>query len=1307
MKKCGLIAVCGFITLVYAVIAQANAKIDPYFNIDKNGRSPILKSIQNLAGENVVSIIIKAASANSVVGYIKQHNGSVHTIINDVITADLPVKAVQGLSELKDVIYIETSKPMQMNLDISAEMVGATAVHDGSMGEISYTGKDVIIGIVDSGIDWQHEVFINENGESRIISIWDQTISDVEGFNAPAEILDSYGFECTNDQIQHETCPSYDDVGHGTHVAGIVAGRHAIYNGIAPDAELIVVKVAGKPENDELTPTIEEMSIVSNRVIDGINYIFKKAAAIGKPAVVNLSMGTHYGAHDGTSLIESAIDSFLEGSLGRSIVVSAGNSRNQTENYTAGLHAGANINDSSRAFEFYGLAPKYHSVIIDVWQPEDSDLSFAIGVDNYDSYEITDYVGSGDVYNGVSSDGNLNILIDASEDTNILNNKKHVIIYISALNGNEGVDISDAYYTFDLIALGSGSFDSWIVSGGAAFAKREGFFSRSGIDYLAGDSQFSVVIPATASNVISVASYASRNNFYDLSYSFLKWDGYEFTNVGDISPFSSIGPTKAPERTGQKPEITAPGEWIVSAMSGDATAYLMGLNFPTDYDYRFVALSGTSMAAPHVTGAIALLLNKNAELSQSDIEMLLARNAYVTDYTGAVPNNEWGYGVLNILNTLKNFDNTDLETPLPVSEDSIPEVEFNRMDNSRINPGSGGGCQLIGQHIDNTPTFIILFLVATIFILLRRSNGMNVKQVIIIYFLVITSLVAGCTSRGNINDDNLSVLPSDGVLNIGEEGLQIDLDNMFAIYYTFNMDAYEEILLMIPLKHFYPGEVLEVGPDNFLSKNMDQAALIINKYSKPVSDLSGNTPELDNSWISVKGELTLEKTSVVNGGPLVATLSDVVLRQTDISAGVIDREGSEYSISGRINTSVTGGGTDGPVITEYSPASGGLGTEIIMKGFNIHGGDLTIGFDNCQEDFPYESISSYEIKVVITGMCDDTHFNINNSTSSYYVKQYFQKKEPKVYKVDLPDSVTGLEKAVLDEANSKLFILFGAADKLHVYSLVEKKFVDSVPYPLPMGAISTFDIDPSGNYLIIASGGNLYLLDKEDQVVKSLILPDNIWARDIVLNSSDFGLILTSSNGSYSNQKLAVLDVNSWAVSFPEDLTLQSSLWGKAVFIPRYDRNIVAIQEHDHSPRDITVIQSLDDGSYSLLGYSNYYSCNDLTMLPISNEMWICSSVNDYYLNEVRNSEYYDHSLSYVFLPDETQLVALSDKGVLNIYDYTTGDTLVSSISFYKEGDISLSNYKFLDSDKKNLILLSQKSLFHIEYQELVSWINN
>ena len=532
------------------------------------------------------------------------------------------------LQQLKSIRTASFSQRLHPHLNVSTPMIHIPQTRL----QHKVDGRGVLIGVIDTGIDYRHPAFRNEDGTTRIKAIVDYSLPATPGEKNPPKLF--YEHEI-NKALKDDTVLGHEDeVGHGTHVAGIALGNNRApfnklsrYQGVAPRAELIMVKGLRKNSGD----------FDSGDVLDGIIFVHNLAKKLKKPYVLNLSLGGHRGGHNGSSLLERAIDVFSgKGKPGRSVVVSAGNEG------IVPIHASGWLRPPDKAKIQIQIpidskiTKEDESVLLECWFPEKAQPSlylispgglrfgpFGIKKETDTPTRTTEGVVSVH-YNRQNFKGISHQL------TIVLSNDPKASPSIPLERGNWTIEISGDVPRYDL----------WLVDATS---------STLGRVELAGPltQEMLIGVPGAANGAITVGSFNSRSGWANQLGSTSQFP----VKTGDISDFSSPGPTLDGR---PKPEIVAPGIFIASPASAFANSSEASLM----HDGPYLVSQGTSQAAPHVAGTIALLLQKRPDLDTPGIRQLLLQNATTDQFTkeGAVYHRKWGFGKLHALNVLRSLE---------------------------------------------------------------------------------------------------------------------------------------------------------------------------------------------------------------------------------------------------------------------------------------------------------------------------------------------------------------------------------------------------------------------------------------------------------------------------------------------------------------------------------------------------------------------------------------------------------------------------------------------------------------------------
>jgi subtilisin family serine protease len=540
-----------------------------------------------------VEVIGDAEPASAINGLIELgfHPGSSVAPETRSASGSIRIDRLPELDNQDERAYVEAAHVVRPELDVSVSEAMNLAAHGGSAG--GWTGAGVIVGIVDQGVDVTHPSLCRADGTTRILALWDQSANGVT--SNPAS--HTYGNEWTSGDIDHHLTmgvafPSTDNTGHGTAVAGIVAGnglappRHT-YVGVAPEADLVVVKLG----------TQQHSFAATDHVVDAIDYVRATAAGYEQRAVVNVSQGAQIGSHDQHDQIERDLAKRFGSDPDCIVVTSAGNTGMECQ------HARALVSDGAFV-DFVIEVPPYGgpSVVADIWY----DLS-----DQYDVEVIDTSANSSGPINGTSfARGQLQDLWTVAGTPNKASTFASRIV-VSLLTVSGTGNVRDGWWTIRVYGKHTPSgrpIDVWLERGWEQPRFRS-FVDRT----------CTVTAPAACPGVIAVSGY-------DLS-----------PTLGTFDHESGL----APDRRGNGlTMIAAPGRPVTAPT---AAGHSVALHHP---------VCGTSFAAAHVSGAIALMLQAAPSLSRNDVLECLTAQARLDGDTAAGPAEGWGAGKLDIAGAL-------------------------------------------------------------------------------------------------------------------------------------------------------------------------------------------------------------------------------------------------------------------------------------------------------------------------------------------------------------------------------------------------------------------------------------------------------------------------------------------------------------------------------------------------------------------------------------------------------------------------------------------------------------------------------
>lgn len=546
----------------------------------------------------------------------------------------VPEIQMERLAQIEQIEYVEKPKRLFFS-DLQGSTVSCFAPGGALYREL--TGQGVLVAVIDSGISYWNGDFRNPDGSTRIRFLWDQVV----GEEYSAEEIDA-ALAAGNRQAALQLVPSIDTSGHGTAVAGIAAGnggeRGAAYAGIARESDLLIVRL-GTPRADSFPRTTELMR--------ALTYSVNKARELAMPLAVNLSFGNTYGAHNGSSLLERFLDNISE--IGRTVVcVGSGNEGASGGHVGGSLRTdgafGRRVEDDLRVD---GVSGRYAggnsrptgSVNQSAANVTDQDAIVEMTVGAYevglnvqlwkeysDRYLVTAVSPSGESFLADTDQpgkqiyrlGQTQILFYNGEPAPYMTGQELYFDFLPVV-GNRYLE--QGVWTFRLRPLR-------VVTGNYTFYLPSATVRSADTRFVRPTPDVTLTIPSTASGVITVGAY---DPVYE-SYADFSGRGYLYQDQVNSRTSDAY----------VKPDLVAPGVGVIAP----------------DRDGGYSPVTGTSFAAPFVTGAAALLmqwgivLGNDPYLYGEKVKAYLRKGAKPIRGVAEYPDSRAGYGALCIENSL-------------------------------------------------------------------------------------------------------------------------------------------------------------------------------------------------------------------------------------------------------------------------------------------------------------------------------------------------------------------------------------------------------------------------------------------------------------------------------------------------------------------------------------------------------------------------------------------------------------------------------------------------------------------------------
>lgn len=638
-------ATCGSIFAQSKINGAGRLMLDTYLTQNAGKKAPakdIIKSMIVTLNEGASREAVEAIGAE------------VYSDFGDILIVGLPLSRAEELASLDAVKAVEFGNKNRVYMDIARENTGVDGIHDGSaegLNGVSYTGTGVAVGLFDSGLDPNHAAFRNADGSTRVNAVFVTRDGKKDESYTTPEAISAFDTEDNT-------------ATHGTHVLGIIAGSNDVegrftqqgkngvqngkipYYGAAPDAEIIIG--CGDFYNEE--------------ILRGVDQVIKHAKSMGKPAVVNLSLGSNVGPHDPNSATSQTLDRLSEDAI---ICISAGNEGDQNiavqKNFTG---RSTTLNTFISPKTSPGAALLYNA---EFWANNGEPFALDLVLYNkatgkiIEKRTINNLEGKTFTWNSSNCPGlktyfaaGAQVYVSSNIDANTGR------YYVRMQNSLQATSSGSVLFGVNIKGQQGNSVNGYVSALGLGYYSQDyAQFTNEGVTgYSLGTPDGSINEMATGKKVISVGAYVSRSN----SVQFIGNGSYAGNGTrNDIADFSSYGTTSDGR---DLPLICAPGAQIVSAVSRYYTEYsdayskeaIPAVSNSFSRINPYYPMQGTSMSSPFVAGTVALWLQAWPQMSSEDCIRIMTETAKQDNYTNTndvLKRRRWGNGKINPVEGLK------------------------------------------------------------------------------------------------------------------------------------------------------------------------------------------------------------------------------------------------------------------------------------------------------------------------------------------------------------------------------------------------------------------------------------------------------------------------------------------------------------------------------------------------------------------------------------------------------------------------------------------------------------------------------